>query len=110
MGQFSYLAVLLFIFITTLFLELILKARVWQKMKRLFFTLVPVLVAMTLWDWYAIKESHWFFNEQLTTGLILFGFLPIEEFLFFIFVPIAALLSFEAVRSIKKQPVLGESS
>lgn len=110
MEQFSYLAVLLFIFFTTLFLELILKARVWQKMKRLFLTVLPVLIAMTIWDWYAITESHWFFDKDLTTGSILFGFLPIEEFLFFIFVPIAALLSFEAVRAIKKQPIPGENS
>jgi len=109
MEQFSYLGVLLFIFSTTLLLEIVLKARVWQKFKRLIFTIIPVLLAMTLWDWYAIKNNHWFFNDQLTTGIILFGFLPIEEFLFFIFVPIAALLSFEAVRSIKKESVPGEN-
>lgn len=109
MGQFSYLGVLLFIFLTTLMLELILKARVWQKLKRLTLTIIPVVLAMTLWDWYAIENNHWFFNEKLTTGVILLNFLPIEEFLFFIFVPIAALLSFEAVRSIKKELVPGES-
>lgn len=110
MSQFSYLAVLLFIFLVTLFLELVLKARVWQKTKRLFLTILPVLIVMTLWDWYAITESHWFFDKNFTTGLILFGFLPIEELLFFIFVPIAALLTFEVVRSIKKQPVPGENT
>lgn len=109
MGQFSYLGVLLFIFLTTLMLELVLKARVWQKLKRLTLTIIPVVLVMALWDWYAIENSHWFFNDQLTTGIILFNFLPIEEFLFFIFVPIAALLSFEAVRSIKKELVPGES-
>ncbi len=109
MEQFSYLGVLLFIFFTTLLLELILKARVWQKFKRLVLTIIPVLFAMTLWDWYAIRNDHWFFNEDLTTGIVLFNFLPIEEFLFFIIVPIAALLSFEAVRSIKKEQVPGEN-
>jgi lycopene cyclase domain-containing protein len=108
MGQFSYLAVLGFIFSITLLLELILKARVWQKFKRLLLTVIPVMAAMTLWDWYAIKESHWFFNSELTSGVILFGFLPLEEFLFFFFVPIAALLTFEAVRSIKGDRVTGE--
>lgn len=109
MGQFSYLGVLLFIFLVTLMLELILKARVWQKMKRLILTVIPVVIAMTLWDWYAIVNNHWFFNEKLTTGVVVFNFLPIEELLFFIFVPIAALLSFEAVRSIKKESVPGEN-
>lgn len=108
MGQFSYLAVLGFIFFVTLLLELILKARVWQKVKRLLLTVIPVMAAMTLWDWYAIRENHWFFNAELTSGIILFGFLPLEEFLFFFFVPIAALLTFEAVRSIKGDQVRGD--
>lgn len=109
MGQFSYLGVLLFIFLVTSLLEVILKARVWQKFKRLIFTIVPVVLAMTLWDWYAIINDHWFFNEKLTSGTILFGFLPIEELLFFALVPIASLLTFEAVRSIKKESVPGEN-
>jgi lycopene cyclase domain-containing protein len=109
MSQFSYIAVLVFIFATTLLLEIILKARVWQKFKRLILTIIPVVIAMTIWDWYAIKNNHWFFNSDFTTGIILFGFLPIEELLFFIIVPIAALLSFEAVRSIKNEYVPGEA-
>jgi lycopene beta-cyclase len=108
MEQFSYIAVLVFIFLTTLFLEIILKARVWQKINRLVLTIIPVVIAMTIWDWYAIANNHWFFNEELVTGIILFGFLPLEELLFFIFVPIAALLSFEAVRSIKKSQIASE--
>ncbi len=109
MGQFSYLGVLLFIFLATFLLEVVLKARVWQKFRRLFLTIVPVVLAMTLWDWYAIINDHWYFNDVLTSGLILFNFLPIEELLFFIFVPIASLLTFEAVRSIKKESVPGEN-
>ncbi len=108
MGQFSYLGVLLLIFLVTFLLEVVLKARVWQKFKRLIFTIVPVVLAMTLWDWYAISNDHWYFNDELTSGLLLFNFLPIEELLFFILVPIASLLTFEAVRSIKKESVPGE--
>ncbi len=108
MEQFSYIAVLLFIFLTTLLLEIILKARVWQKITRLVLTIIPVVIAMTIWDWYAISNNHWSFNEELVTGIILFGFLPLEELLFFIFVPIAALLSFEAVRAIKKTQIVSE--
>ena len=69
---------------------------------------MPVVILMVIWDYYAIINNHWFFDPEKTTGIILFGFLPIEELLFFIIVPIAALLSFEAVRSIKKEKVGGE--
>ena len=59
-----------------------------------------MLIAFLAWDFYAIERGHWWFDEQRVTGLSI-GILPIEELLFFIVVPIAALLTFEAVRSIK---------
>lgn len=59
-----------------------------------------MLIAFLVWDFYAIERGHWWFDEQRVTGLSI-GILPIEELLFFIIVPIAALLTFEAVRSIK---------
>jgi lycopene cyclase domain-containing protein len=105
MLRFSYIAVLVFIFLGTVWLEIILKARVYQKLKRLILTIIPVVVLMVIWDYYAIINNHWFFDPEKTTGITLIGFLPLEELLFFIFVPIAALLSFEAVRSIKKEKV-----
>ena len=108
MMKFSYLAVLAFIFFGTVWLEIILNARVYRKIKRLILKIVPVVILMVIWDYYAIINNHWFFDPEKTTGIILFGFLPIEELLFFIIVPIAALLSFEAVRSIKKEKVGGE--
>lgn len=105
MLKFSYIAVLVFIFLGTVWLEIILKARVYQKFKRLILTIIPVVVLMVIWDYYAIINNHWFFDPEKTTGITLIGFLPLEELLFFIIVPIAALLSFEAVRSIKKEKV-----
>jgi lycopene cyclase domain-containing protein len=105
MLKFSYIAVLVFIFLGTIWLEIILKARVYQKIKRLILTIIPVVILMVIWDYYAIINNHWFFDSEKTTGVTLIGFLPLEELLFFIFVPIAALLSFEAVRSIKNKKV-----
>lgn len=81
-----------------------MQARVLRKIKRLVLTLIPVVILYVLWDYYAIINDHWFFDENKTTGIILIGFLPLEELLFFITVPIAALLSFEAVRSVKREP------
>ena len=91
---------LVFIFFVTLPLALVLRARVYSKPLRLILTLIPMLIAFLAWDFYAIERGHWWFDEQRVTGLSI-GILPIEELLFFIVVPIAALLTFEAVRSIK---------
>lgn len=81
-----------------------MQARVLRKLKRLILTLIPVVILFVIWDYYAITNNHWFFDETKTTGVILIGFLPLEELLFFITVPIASLLSFEAVRSVKREP------
>jgi len=109
MGNFSYLAVLAFIFFGTVWLEIILQARVYRKLKRLIFTIIPIVVLYSTWDFYAIQNNHWFFDASKTTGVILFGFLPLEELLFFIITPIAALLSFEAVRAIKQDKIGDEN-
>jgi lycopene cyclase domain-containing protein len=97
------MGVLAFIFIVTLPLALVLRARVYSKPLRLVLTLIPMLAVFLIWDFYAIAREHWWFDESRVTGLAI-GILPLEELLFFIVVPIAALLTFEAVRSIKGWP------
>lgn len=104
MIRYSYIGVLAFILFGTIWLEIVLQARVLRKLKRLVLTIIPVVVLYVIWDYYAITNNHWFFDETRTSGIILWGFLPLEELLFFIIVPIAALLSFEAVRSVKQEP------
>lgn len=104
MSKLSYLGVLAFILLGTVWLEIIMQARVLRKLKRLILTLIPVVILFVIWDYYAITNNHWFFDGTKTTGIILIGFLPLEELLFFITVPIASLLSFEAVRSVIREP------
>jgi lycopene cyclase domain-containing protein len=100
---FVYLGVLVFILLVTLPLALLLRARVYSKPLRLILSLLPMLAAFLIWDLYGISQGHWWFDENRVTGVRL-GILPLEELLFFIVVPIAALLTFEAVRSIKGWP------
>jgi lycopene cyclase domain-containing protein len=97
---FAYIGVLVFVLLVTWPLQLVLKARVYSKPARLILGLLPMLVLFLIWDFYAIDRGHWFFDEDRVTGVTI-GILPIEELLFFITVPIASLLTFEAVRSIK---------
>jgi lycopene cyclase domain-containing protein len=99
MGQWSYLAVLLFIVAGTLWLEVALRTRVLRRGLRLLGTLIPVLVVFLTWDAYAIAEGHWWFDGARVTGWQLPLQLPVEEALFFVVVPTAAILTLEAVRS-----------
>lgn len=105
MSRFAYLGVLLFVVFGTAWLEVLLRARVYRRWRRLLLTLLPVVVVFVIWDVYAIASGHWSFDPAQTTGLLLPGDLPLDELLFFVVIPIAALLTLEAVRSVKRWEV-----
>jgi lycopene cyclase domain-containing protein len=103
MRSFQYLIVLGLCLVLTLPLELVLGARVWRRPKRLAKALLPPLVIFLAWDFWAVAQGHWRFNEELTTDLRLPYGVPIDEVLFFIVVPICGLLTLEAVRSLSRR-------
>jgi lycopene cyclase domain-containing protein len=96
MRQLSYLAVLAACLFCTLPLELVLRVRVYARWRRLAAALVPGLVLGVAWDQYAVRSGHWHFDPRYLTGLDLAG-LPVEEVLFFVVIPICAILTLEAV-------------
>ena len=102
MGHFGYLAMLLFTVVGSFWLEIVYKVGVLRRWKRLCAAIAPTAVLFLLWDLYAISHSHWHFDQAQILGLYLPGKLPIEEFLFFVIIPIAAIMTIEAVRSVKK--------
>lgn len=106
---YAYLGMLGFIVLTTLPLELYLGVRVWRRPRRLLLTVLPVVVVFVLWDLYAIQAQHWFFDPAQTSG-VLIGTLPLEELLFFIIVPIAMVMTLEAVRTVKTHWVVGDEA
>jgi lycopene cyclase domain-containing protein len=101
----SYLAMLAFVVVGTLPLELLLGTRVYRRAWRVVLTLAAVLPVFLLWDLYAIARGHWDFDPRQTVGVVLPGGLPIEELLFFVVVPLAAILTLEAVRAVRHWPV-----
>lgn len=101
MRHLAYLAVLAFCVVGTLPLELWLGVRVYRQWRRLLLTLACVVPVFVVWDLYAIAAGHWSFDPAQTTGVVLPGDLPVEELLFFLVVPVCALLSVEAVRRVR---------
>jgi lycopene cyclase domain-containing protein len=97
--QLTYLAVLAACLVGTLPLEFALGARVYRQWRRLLLTVVPVAITFTIWDIAAIHFKWWTFDPRYVTG-ISFG-LPLEELLFFIVVPICAVLTLEGVRRVR---------
>jgi lycopene cyclase domain-containing protein len=86
--------------LVTLPLEFVLGAEVWRRPRRLAMAVVPTAVIFTIWDEIAIALNHWAWNPNYITGWYLPVDLPIEELVFFIVIPICALLTYEAVKRV----------
>lgn len=99
MSKFAYVGVLLGCLVGTAWLEFFLRTRVYRRTIRLVLTILPVLIVFAIWDAYAIAQGHWTFDPRYVTGVTTVADIPLDEILFFIVIPICAILSFEAVRS-----------
>lgn len=96
MAHAQYLIVLGLCVLVTLPLEFLLGARVYRSPRRLLTAVLPVFVVLVCWDLLAVARGHWSYDARFVTGVRI-GTLPIEELLFFLVIPICALLTFEAV-------------
>jgi lycopene cyclase domain-containing protein len=97
----SYVAILIFVLEGSAWLEATCRTRVFRRAKRLALSIVPAVIMFFCWDAYAIANGHWWFDEDRITGWYLPGAVPVDEVLFFIVIPIASILTLEAVRSVK---------
>jgi lycopene cyclase domain-containing protein len=77
---------------------------VFRRGRRLVLTVLPVVAVFVVWDLLAIRAGHWSFDPAQTTGVVLPGGLPVDEVLFFVVVPVCAILGFEAVRAVLRRP------
>ena len=100
MGQLTYLALLAGCLVVTAPLELVLRVRVYARWRRLLLAVLPEFVVFVVWVLYAIAEGHWQYSDTQTLGLRLPGGIPVEEVLFFLVVPVCAVLALEAVRTV----------
>jgi lycopene cyclase domain-containing protein len=104
MRHLAYLLVLAGCLAAAIWLEPILRVNVFRRGRRLLLTLLPVVVVFGVWDLLAIAAGHWRFDRSQTTGIVLPGGLPLDEGLFFLVVPVCAVLGFEAVRAVLRLP------
>jgi lycopene cyclase domain-containing protein len=106
----GYVAMLLFCVLGTLPLEPALRVGVYRRARRLALTLLPVVPLFVAWDLYAVAHGHWDFDRSQLLGVTLPGGLPVEEVTFFVVVPLAAVLTLEAVRAVRGWPVGDEGA
>ena len=93
---------LLFTVIGSFWLEIFIKVGVLRRFKRWLLSIIPTALIFLVWDYYAVTRGHWKFDKEQVVGIFGPAGIPLEEFLFFIVVPLAGLMTIEAVR--KRRP------
>lgn len=104
MRHLAYLAVLAGCLAAAVWLEPVLRVHVFRRWRRLLLAVLPVAAVFVVWDLAAIAAGHWHFDPAQITGVLLPGHLPLDEVLFFLVVPVCAILGFEAVRAVLRKP------
>jgi lycopene cyclase domain-containing protein len=98
----SYAAMLAFALIGTLPLHRYYRLNVLRQPVRLLGAIVPVAVLFIAWDLMATASGHWYFDPAQTFAVRLWG-LPLEEYAFFVVIPLAGILTFEAVAVVRSR-------
>ena len=103
LAHWSYVAMLLFVIVGSWWLEFAFKLRVLRRPRILVTAIVPVSIFFLMWDAFAINQNHWTFDSEQILGI--FGPLniPLEEYLFFLIIPMAAVLTLEGVKVVMKK-------
>lgn len=92
----SYVGMLAFVLIGTLPLHRFYRLTVLRQPLRLLVAIVPAALVFVAWDLAATAAGHWHFDPAQTLPLRWWG-LPLEEYAFFVVIPLAGILTFEAV-------------
>ena len=99
---------LAFTVVGSFWLELILKVGVLRRIKRALLSIIPVAIPFIIWDAYAVANGHWKFDPKQILEIYGPFEIPLEEFLFFLIVPLAAIMTIEGVRTVKKLWPVGD--
>lgn len=73
---------------------------VYRRPRRTLTAIGPVAAVFLVWDFLASLHGVWSFDPRFVIGITLPGELPIEEALFFLGIPLCALLTYEAVSTL----------
>ncbi|WP_096285876.1 lycopene cyclase domain-containing protein [Mycobacterium ahvazicum] len=94
--RWQYLIVLGLCLAITAPLELF-RPGVYRQPLRLLRAVLPVAAVFLVWDAVAIAAGVWTYNAAYLSGMHIPFRIPVEELLFFVVIPLCALLTYNAV-------------
>jgi len=92
----AYAVMLLFCLAGTLPLHRVFRLTLTRQPRRTALSILPVAAVFVVWDVAATRSGQWAFDAAQTVPVRVAG-LPLEEFAFFLVIPLAGLLTYEAV-------------
>ncbi len=95
----SYLTILIMVLTSAVFIEWFFKEHLFPSLRGRVICAVIALASITIWDLYAIPRGHWVFTGQGLLGIFI-GPIPIEEFLWALWVPYFWVTIYKAVHII----------
>lgn len=98
----SYVAMLAFCLAGTLPLVPAFRLDVLRQPRRLLLTVLLAGTPFLLWDLYATHAGHWRFDADQTLPPRVAG-IPLEEVAFFVVIPVVSVLTFEAVKVVRRR-------
>jgi lycopene cyclase domain-containing protein len=102
MAAYEYFFILIVTLAGPLALSTSRKLALYKRPVRLLAAIGLPLPFFILWDMIAAHRGYWNFNPEYITGIMVYN-LPVEEVLFFIVIPFAALFTWESVKYFLRQ-------
>lgn len=97
LGNYTYLALMIFTFLGPFVMSFEKNINFKSKWKNFIISIIPMMIFFITWDILFTINRIWEFNPDYYIGFKIFH-LPLEEWLFFIFVPFACLFIYENVK------------
>jgi lycopene cyclase domain-containing protein len=108
MGNWGYIAMLAFTVAGSFWLEIAFKVRVLRRVRRWVQSILPIAALFILWDALAIHHHDWYFDKRQILGIYGPFQIPLEEYLFFLVIPLAGIMTLEAVRRVRSTWLIGD--
>lgn len=95
----TYLVILIVAVILAMTIESVFKEHLFKSLRGRIICALIALFGITIWDLYAIPNGHWIFTGKGILGIYV-GPIPVEEFLWAMFVPYLWVTIYKAVHII----------
>ena len=94
----EYFIILLAVFSIGLFLEKTQHIHLYRNRQERLEIILLFFIVGIIWDSFAVYRGHWIFPQEKTLGITI-GFLPLEEYLFFLIIPYMVLTIYKFIDS-----------